>query len=58
MSYRKATKCSDCGDVMWFRIEDTGPQHVVCPCGSTELTEDGPVGNWTEPSAAELEAIQ
>jgi hypothetical protein len=55
---RKATKCGDCGDILWFRSIDELGQTVICPCGSTKLTEDGPEGNFTTPSAEETEGLE
>lgn len=57
MTYRAVTKCADCGDVLWFGVNDVVPQDVICPCGATELSESGPSGSFTEPTTAELEAI-
>jgi DNA-directed RNA polymerase subunit RPC12/RpoP len=54
---RAATKCADCGDMLWFRDVDPEPQRVVCPCGSTKLTEDGPVGNFEIPEQSEIDAL-
>lgn len=54
---RLATKCGDCGDLMWFRDEDAFGQSVVCPCGSTMLDEGGASGNPVEPTPQELEGL-
>jgi len=54
---RKYTKCKDCKDIMWFGSNDTAPQAVVCPCGSTKLTESGPEGNYEELTQEEIDSL-
>lgn len=54
---RAYTKCAGCGDLLWFSDIDQIGQTVVCPCGGTTLTEDGPEGNHTDPSAEEIEGM-
>ena len=62
---RKQTKCSVCGDILYFLDESSrrynvdAPvgQAVVCTCGGTTLTENGPEGNWTTLSPEEREDI-
>lgn len=54
---RAHTKCSMCNDILWFGDNDPVPQDVICPCGTTQLTEDGPQGSHidlTEEEIAEL----
>jgi DNA-directed RNA polymerase subunit RPC12/RpoP len=55
---RKHTKCADCGDVLWFRDNDPVPQRVVCPCGSTKLTEDGSSGSAVDLTASEIATME
>lgn len=55
---RAYTKCAGCGDLLWFSSTSVPPQSVVCPCGGTQLTEDGPAGGGVEPSAEEVEFIE
>jgi DNA-directed RNA polymerase subunit RPC12/RpoP len=55
---RAHTKCADCGDVLWFRDSDPEGQRVVCPCGSTNLTEDGSEGNFVALTAGEITTME
>lgn len=54
---RAYTKCADCNDIMWFQDTDGVPQHVICPCGATELKESGPEGNFTTLTQQEIDDI-
>ena len=54
---RLATKCGQCGDIMWFGDADPIGQSVVCPCGLTTLTEDGPEGACTDCTQEELDGL-
>ncbi len=54
---RAHTKCTDCKDIMWFQDNDPVPQSVLCPCGHTKLTEDGPSGAFTALTQKEIDAI-
>ena len=58
MTARKATKCSECGDIIYFRVEDVSPQSVICPCGATKLNEGGPVGSFEAVPDADLESLE
>lgn len=62
---RKQTKCSTCGDILFF-LDESGRrydvpqavgQSVTCTCGETTLTEAGPVGNFTTLLREEREGI-
>lgn len=55
---RKATRCSNCGDVIWFSVSDPVPQEVVCTCGETVLKESGPSGPFENLTDAEVEALE
>jgi DNA-directed RNA polymerase subunit RPC12/RpoP len=54
---RLATKCGQCGDIIWFGNADPIGQSVVCPCGLTTLTEDGPEGACTDCTQEELDGL-
>lgn len=54
---RAHTKCADCGDVLWFQDIDPVPQRVLCPCGATKLTEDGPEGSFEDLTQEEVDQI-
>lgn len=42
---------------MWFQDIDPIPQKVICPCGSTTLTEDGAEGNFEDLTQEEIDNI-
>jgi len=54
---RLITKCNVCKDLLWFGDTDVFPQTVVCPCGNTTLTEEGPIGDYVIPTAEEIASI-
>lgn len=54
---RAYTKCSECGDILWFDDNDVVPQAVQCPCGATLLTEEGPVGSFTDLTEEEIASL-
>jgi hypothetical protein len=54
---RSVTKCNPCQGLLWFGEDDAPPQKVRCTCGMTLLTEEGPVGSFTEPTEEELEEV-
>lgn len=54
---RASTKCADCGDILYFDSIHPPPQAVQCPCNATRLTEDGPVGNFTQLTQEEEDAL-
>ena len=51
---RAYTKCLDCEDLLWFDDNSTVPQDVLCSCCNTELTEEGPIGNFTTLTEEEI----
>lgn len=54
---RAHTKCTRCGDIIWFDDGDLAPQAVVCPCGATKLTESGPEGEFTALTQEEIDSL-
>jgi len=55
---RRYTKCSNCGDLLWFDSWDEAPQSVQCSCADTLLTEDTEEGAFTTPSQAEIDFME
>jgi len=54
---RSYTKCSVCGDLLWFGDTEPVPQAVQCNCNATRLEESGPDGAWTEPTQEEIDSL-
>lgn len=54
---RAHTKCSACGDLLWFGDDEPVPQAVQCACAGTRLTEDGPEGNSTDLTQDEIDSL-
>jgi hypothetical protein len=57
MPARAATKCAGCGGVIYFDVNDHPPQRIICDCRETQLSEEGPEGNWEALTAEEFDAL-
>ncbi|WP_455363597.1 hypothetical protein [[Eubacterium] cellulosolvens] len=58
MAARAAARCTNCGDVVWFRVQDLGHQSGVCKCGETTLTEGGYFGPGEDLTAEEMAELE
>lgn len=54
---RAYTKCSECGDLIWFGDNDRPPQAVQCKCNKTRLDESGPSGSFTSLTQEEIDSL-
>lgn len=57
MPARAATRCANCGGVIYFNVNDDPPQRIICDCRETHLSEEGPVGNWEALTQEEFDAL-
>lgn len=58
MAARAAVRCTNCGDLVWFRVQDLGMQSGVCKCGETTLTEGGWYGPGEDVTAEEQQGLE